>query len=218
MANVALVNPPRLDGNADGTDLTVYTTASFAPSAGNHLVTFCVFGWHGTGGVATVAPTLSGGGVTTWTRETGADVAYDTNRAGMFLYRALQGSWGGAATATITWGGGVSTCAWVICEWENVDTSGTNGSGALRQVAINTSAGATSLTATLAALNSSESMSVGWGSAIGVTTLTSEGGATAQAGFAPASPELRVRHHYLLNDTTVNFLSSSSMPMGVIGW
>jgi hypothetical protein len=218
MADVALVNPPRLDANINTTDTTVYTTASFAPSAGNNLVTFCLVGWDGTTNNVPV-PAVAGGGVTTWTEETSARTLFDSNRGRVFLFRALQGSWGGAATASITFGNTIGACAWCICEWTNVDQTGTNGSGALRQAVANTSASATTLTATLAALNSAESMSVGWGVTTSTsTTLTSEAGATAQAGLTGSSPETRARHHYKLNDTTVTFDTTPASAFIVLGF
>jgi hypothetical protein len=202
MANVALTGGARLEGNQDTVDRTVYTTTAFAPSGANHLVTMGVFGWCSSTTDMSL-PTIAGGGVTTWTEETGARQLFDGDRGQLTLYRALQPSWGGSAAATITWTNQMGGCVWFVCEWENVDTTGTNGSGALRQVVPAVSASTSSMGTTLAALDSAESMAVAFGGCMGATRTTTVGtGYTSFGNFTTQSGPLWAhRGEFKLNDT-----------------
>jgi hypothetical protein len=219
MANVALHGGARLEGAYDGVDRTVYTTTAFAPTTANTLMTFCVFGYHSTGGVVQ-PPTVAGGGVTTWTEETAARTALHANAGGLYLFRALQSSWGASAAATITFPSGVEGCGWCVCEWDNADTSGTNGSGALRQVDTNEVNPGTSIGTTLAALNSAESMAAGWAVAIGSSiTITVGSGYTSAMGFnnQAGPPSCSLRFEWKLNATDPN-VTLTSAPVGMIGF
>jgi hypothetical protein len=220
MANVALTGGARLEGANDNVDRTVYTTTAFTPSTGNHLVTMGIFALEGTPNNVPV-PAVAGGGVTTWTEETGARQLFDSNRGRLFLFRALQGSYGASATATITFANTVNGCAWWVCEWENVDTTGTNGSGALRQVVPAASASTSSMATTLAALASAESMAAAFGVCIGTSRTTAVGsGYTSSMNFGnQASPDCAIRGEHKLNDTAPAYtITGGAAPAAIIGF
>ncbi len=139
---------------ADNTNGQVYTTASVAFS-NNKLYLLAVSGRH-TGGIP-AAPTVSGGGIT-WT--TVNDVAYGTNASPqrrVVVYRGLVTSGASTGTLTISWAGGsnLSSCDWVLDEFDGINLTGTNGSGAVIQSATNYVDSNTTVTATLSAFESS---------------------------------------------------------------
>jgi hypothetical protein len=216
MANVALTGGARLEGAYDNVDRSVYTTTAFTPSTGNHLVTMAIFAWDITTNNVPV-PTVAGGGVTTWTEEAGARVTFDSDRGRLFLFRALEASFGASAVATITFGNTISGCGWWVCEWENMLTTGTNGSDALRQVAVGSTAGATSVAASLAALASAESVCAALAVPMGVGLSTTVGsGYTSSMNFgSQISPACALRGEHKLNDTAPSITISSSSPAAI---
>lgn len=133
--------------NRSSTDASSYNTASGSPGA-NKLQLLAV---HAINSAASnpAAPTISGAGLT-WVEV--ASSLYDTggsNRARVTLFRAMSASPGSGAL-TITFSETMTNCEWTWIEFDGVDTSGTNGSGAIVQSATN-NATATSLSVTLAA-------------------------------------------------------------------
>lgn len=94
----------------------------------------------------TVPSSVTGNGLT-WV-QVNTVAFHTTNGRRVTPFRAL----GAAPTAgaiTATWGASQTSFQWSIVECTGVDTSGTNGSGAVVQSATQTAAAATSLTATL---------------------------------------------------------------------
>lgn len=116
----------------NGTNASSFTTASISPTANAIQLAIVV-----TRDPTTITvPTLSGGGMTTWTRE-GTGVAIDFagtgNDARIDLFRALQASPTSGAI-TIDYSGDTQRgCAWLVLEATGVTTTGTNGSDAVRQ-------------------------------------------------------------------------------------
>lgn len=145
-------------GTRSSVDGSSFVTASGAPT-GNRLQLFAVSAINAAASTP-AAPTLSGGGITTWTEVT--SIAYDTggsNRGRITLFRALEAS-PGSGTVTITFGESHTNCEWSWCEFDGIDTGGTNGANAIVQSATN-SATATSLTVTLAAFGSADNATYG---------------------------------------------------------
>ncbi|HSD33730.1 MAG TPA: Ig-like domain-containing protein [Gemmatimonadales bacterium] len=107
----------------------VYTTASISP-APNALITVAVRSRR-SGGALT--PTVTGGGMTTWTQV--ASVDYDVVTAPLarlVVFRAMSAA-PGSGPITITFSNSVSNADWVVSQWTGVDLSGANGSGAIGQ-------------------------------------------------------------------------------------
>lgn len=112
-----------LTTGSDTTNTTAYTTASISPTAGA-LILVAVGATVGSG--TTPAISVTGLGLT-W-------VQVDQTVAGfrsVHLFRAMGTPTAGAIT--ITGASQLSSCLWQVTEFTGVDTSGTNGSGAIVQ-------------------------------------------------------------------------------------
>jgi hypothetical protein len=177
-ANVT-VSPPSsgithtlLTAGSDITNQKVYTTASVAPAA-NALVTIAVIGH--TSGTASVDPIVTGGGMSSWVMV--ASITLDpiaTPHKRMTVFRGMSAA-PGSGPITINFASTTeSNAAWIVSQWTGVNTTGTNGSGAIGQI-LQTGRvdGVTSINATLAALSSPNNVAYGVvgtnGSAIGIT-------------------------------------------------
>jgi hypothetical protein len=135
----------------------VYTTASIS-AAPNALVTVAVLMRRSSGALS---PSIAGGGMSTW--EVVASLDFDTQGTPtkrLTIFRALSAS-PGSGPITITFGSSVSNVQWIVSQWNGVETSGTNGSGAIVQTGTARSDGATSLTASLASLASANDVAYG---------------------------------------------------------
>jgi adhesin/invasin len=159
-----------LTAGNDVPNQAVYTTASVAPAA-NALVTIAVVGHRST--AAAASPTISGGGMSSWVEV--ATITFSTVGTPlkrMSIFRAMSAS-PGSGPITITFPATESNASWVVSQWTGVNTTGTNGSGAIGQV-LNTvrADGVTSISATLAALGSPNNVAYGVvgtsGTAIGI--------------------------------------------------
>jgi len=98
-----------------------------------------------------VDPAVSGNGLT-WVKvgSVNYDASGTTDRATLFLFRSMGASPSSGAI-TIDWTTSVTlaNAAWSLDEFDGVDTSGTNGSGAVIQPTTNSTTAATSLIVTL---------------------------------------------------------------------
>lgn len=159
-----------LTAGNDVPNQAVYTTASIAPAA-NALVTIAVVGHRSS--AASASPTVTGGGMSAWVEV--ATITFSTVGTPlkrMSIFRAMSAS-PGSGPITITFPAAESNASWIVSQWTGVNTSGTNGSGAIGQV-LNTvrADGVTSISATLAALGSPNNVAYGVvgtsGTAIGI--------------------------------------------------
>jgi hypothetical protein len=179
------------------TGFTSVTTGSISPGA-NRLVLAWV-----SNRVSTVpTPTLSGNGLT-WVQVNTVTTAANGTR--LTLFRAM-GPAPTAGSVTIDFGGiAVNRACWSIVQYDGVDTSGTNGSGAVVQSATNfTAATATSLTVTLGAFASASNVATGGFTGTALSTYANGSGfsiygqAIAPAGLSIATEGLPA------NDPTVD--------------
>lgn len=147
-----------ITGNRSSTDGTGFTTASGSPTA-NALQLLAVGSINATT-ASPPEPSVTGAGLT-WVLEEVSH--YDTggsNRASIWLFRAMSASpSSGALTITFT-DQTQTNCEWSWMEFTGVDTSGTNGSGAIVQ-SVPTSGTAAGLTVTLAAFGSADNATYG---------------------------------------------------------
>ncbi len=123
----------------------VYTTAPIAP-APQSLVTVAVLMRRSSGALS---PSIAGGGMAAW--ETVASLDFDTQGTPtkrLTIFRALSAS-PGSGPITITFSSSVSNVQWIVSQWDGVETSGTNGSGAVVQSGTGRSDAATSLAVSL---------------------------------------------------------------------
>lgn len=159
-----IVTPLTLGSNA--APALTFNTASIAPG-NNRLVLLAVaVSWvasQGTPPAQTI--TFNGTGLTFEPiRASGVEYWQDGATANewgaLYLYRAL-GAAVTAGTITIAAPVDMDDAAWSVVEVDHVDTSGTNGSGAIVQSAESTGAGVNTLLATLAAFSSPNNITYG---------------------------------------------------------
>lgn len=112
-----------------------FSTASVSPTSNSLILLTCSA--RRTDSTQPVAPTVTGNSLT-WVKI--AEIYFDTtssSRKSLFLYRAL-GSSPASGAVTIDYGAQTITGAnWSVDEFSGIDTSGTNGSGAVVQSATN---------------------------------------------------------------------------------
>ena len=137
-----------LTSGGSTTDGLSYNTASVSPGA-NRLILVSVFMRKYGGG--TFAPTVTGNGLT-YVEVGSTTVPNMTGK--IYLFRAMGASpTTGAINITDSGTGNCADITWCVDEFDGVDTSGTDGSGAIVQAVSATSATASSgFTITLAAL------------------------------------------------------------------
>src|ERR1051325_3415385 len=164
-----------LTSGHDPNNLKVYTTAAITP-APNALVTVAVLTHQSSS--AAPAPTLSGGGMAAW------DVVATTTFNGatpldrVTIFRAMSAAPGSgpiAITSSVT----VSNCQWIVSQWNGVETSGSNGSGAIGQLGATSGAAVNGLTVTLGSFADPADVAYG---VFGIASRTPA--ATAGSGFA----------------------------------
>lgn len=147
------------NGNQNGT-LTSVDTASVSPSANKlQLLSFSVRNG------SNVTPTISSVTGCNLTWELVDSIAFDTSASSLrklFVYRAL-GSSPTTGAITIDLGGTDTDVTWSLEEFTGMDTSGTNGSGAIVQSTTNKdeAGSASSLTVTLGAFSSEANATFG---------------------------------------------------------
>jgi Domain of unknown function (DUF1929)/Invasin, domain 3/Bacterial Ig-like domain (group 2) len=154
---VAAITHSLLTSGNNPANQKVYTTASIAP-APNALVTVAVL-MRRSGGV--ISPVVTGGGMTAW--ETVATLDFDTQVSPgkrLVIFRALSAS-PGSGPITIKFSGSISNVQWIVSQWTGVETSGTNGSGAIVQTGASRSDGATSLAVSLTPFSAASDVAYG---------------------------------------------------------
>lgn len=145
-----------LDTESDATSGLTAACTSVTPTA-NALVLFCIWYRNSDANSDPGDPSsVVGGGSQTYDKVT--SVVHDTRRR-IAVYRARQSSWT-AGVITATFGVNVTAIMHVL-EFAGIDTSGTNGSGAIVQSATNTGS-STTLTVSLAAFGSANNVSFGF--------------------------------------------------------
>jgi len=177
-----------LTSDGSTTDQASYDTASISPAGNRLLLLFCDAS--STGGVEPSTPTVTGNGLT-WVLEDSVWYKTTTNTIKLFCFRAMGAS-PSAGAVTIDFGSTHTGTRWDVLELDGVDTSGTSGSGAVRQseVASGTIALGVDLTVTLAAAGASGNRAVaGFGTNSSTANSLIEGaGWTEISDDAHASP------------------------------
>jgi len=203
---------------ADGDDIDrqVYTTASIAPLANRLVICMVMAADQGFNDVIHV-DSVTGAGMT-WVEM--VDLNFDTiasERRCLAIYRALDPSpAGGALTITLD---KVGTAArWIIVEFGNIDTSGTNGSGAIVQNATNRADAGLSITATLASFASSSNATIGCFGSGSVNTTLTEGSGFAKIGEVDLGSIKAMMTFRNDNDTTVDMSQAVDGDMAVVAF
>src|SRR5687767_13823040 len=119
------VTATALTGAMNNVDQSSYATASITPTANRLILCFVQ-----SRASSAAVPTLTGCGLTWVQVSTGAN---STTALRLTLFRAM-GAAPSTGALTIDFGGQVqANCSWSVVEFDGVDTSGTNGSGAIVQ-------------------------------------------------------------------------------------
>lgn len=185
----------------DGTDLTVYTTASVSPAA-NQLLLLTVASQRNSAN-PTDAVTITGNGLT-WVK-IGTDVCpTGTNGGRITLFRAMGGA-PSSGTITITHGEEMRYCSWQLSEFDNVRTTGANGADAVVQT-VTAGADTQTITATLAAFEHANNATFGGVCNINGSLIT-EGTGFTEIADNPTILGLQTQWR-VDNDTSVDFTSA----------
>lgn len=204
----ALAENPLTSGSS-GTDATSYATASVT-EASNALVLLLIYNRSATNPAA--EPTVTGNGLT-W--QTVVTRSMGNHR--ITLVRSLGAS---PSTGTATIDFGVQTqqrCSWSMAEFTGVDTSGSNGSGAIVQ-SDSTEGTSTSYTITLAAFGSANNMAYG-----GKVHLTTENSVVGSGFTEIHDVQMNdggglstLQSEYKLNDNSVDASWTTSAFFGAV--
>ena len=204
-------------GGAAGSNIKTATTSSIAPGANRLILAWIV----NTNNQTPDLPTLSGNGLTWVVASTAVwNAGKPTFLDRITLFRAMGAS-PTAGSVTISFSSGQESIAWSIVEFSGVDTSGTNGSGAVVQTATGTddAAGPSGLTITLpSAIGSGNATAGGLGNAGAAAASISPGaGYTAFSEVYLSGPQSDLRAEWRADGSaTVNATQSGSFPMGGI--
>lgn len=207
----AAVSCSNLTANDSATDATSYATASVSPTA-NALVIATVTSHIASG--PPVEPTASGNGLTWVSMNTNTTNHSNTRRTTQF--RALGAS-PSAGAVTFDFGSETQLFAiWTVDQCTGVDTSGTNGSGAIVQVGDSTGTGfGTSQTITLSAFGSSNNAAYGY-MQHGTNEATTQGTDFAELSdnnISDGGLLSGAQTQWKLNDETVDWTWSTSSRM-----
>lgn len=205
-----MISGSLLAASFSDTDANSYNTASISPTA-NSLILAAVTNFK-SGTPDT--PALSGNGLT-WV-QIGSPVNYDNagTQQSLSLFRAMGAS---PSTGAVTIGySGVTQLgtSWVISQFSGVDTSGTNGSGAIVQSGTATvpAAGGTTITVNLAAFGSTDNVGFGAFGLSGTGPFTVGSGFTSLGTTANTAPASASMAEWKLNDNSVDATIGASGP------
>jgi adhesin/invasin len=218
-ANVTVTPPSSgithtlLTSGSNATNLSSYTTASIAP-APNALITVAVRN-HRT--PAANSPSLSGGGMTSWTQVTSVDYDPVTGSLGrLTVFRAMSPS-PGSGPITITFVGSVSNVDWIVSQWTGVDQSGSNGSGAIGQIGSANGDAVTTLSVPLAPFANPNNVAYGAvGARLNAPAVTPGAGFTEIAEVTPNEATL-LEAQWATNLFTIQATSTSAKNAALLG-
>lgn len=188
-----------LTSGGDNVSKTSYSTASITPSA-NKLILLWIASY------SSNAPSSITGNGLTWVLVDSRLAAY-----GVALYRAMGAS-PTTGAITINYASSPTRLTWGVAEFSGVDTSGTNGSGAIVQSASNESHNTGALTVTLAAFGSASNATFGcFGSGSGMTEGSGFTAVNSGSTGGGGGDEVRSFGEFRSdNDTTVDITGSAS--------
>jgi hypothetical protein len=204
----AAVTATELTTGGSSSNLAAYSTASITPAANTLILAWVT----NSKASAPDTPTLAGNGLT-WVQVetvTWRTIAAPAKRTTLFRAMGASPTSGGI---TISFGANQTGCAWSVIQFGNVDTSGTDGSGAVVQAVTGRAdgAGAAGLTITLAALADAWNATAGgFSNAVNdVNSISAGTGYTAFTGAAYGFPATSLRAEWrATGSTTVNVTQS----------
>lgn len=202
---MALGTPTVLTASSSTTDAASYATASITPTS-NALV-LAYFISRNTDSADPVEPTASGCSLT-WVKV--HSVNYATNRR-ITLFRALGAS---PTSEAVTFDLGADTqtgALWGIIEITGVDTSGTNGSGAIVQAPTPTSGASDTALITMAALQNATNWVIGFVTTQNTSAITPGTDWNELQETLNSTLIMRFQIQYKANDTACSQTFTSSI-------
>jgi len=177
------ITATNLTGNTNATTLQSYDTASISPGANKLILASVNIRNYNAVDLGTIS--LSGNGLTWVEVDTRIYSTLADSKSRLSIFRAMGASpTSGVVTITIS-GTSNAHCSWSVEEYDGIDTSGTNGSGAIVQTAfdITDNNSGDPLAVTLAALTGNNAVHASFGyddggaivAGTGYTQLTSVG-------------------------------------------
>ncbi len=217
---VDYVTVAQITQGATTTAATSTVTNSFTPVA-NRLYLMWTIQTYGT---ATSTPTVTTTTGLNWVKVANQQFnTTSTKLSNITLFRALKTSGLSTGTNTITWGQSATGLGYIIVEFSGVDTSGTDGSGAVVQYGVgasDSSTAATGLTINLSALSASSNITAGgFANAVNnANSLTAGAGYSGGTGVAFNNPttSMKVEWKTAYGATAVNMTQSTTSNIGGI--
>jgi hypothetical protein len=196
------------------TNQNVYTTAAIAP-APNSLVTIAVMSHRST---AAITPTVSGGGMASWTLVASVDFDDLTiPHRRLLIYRAMSAS-PGSGPITFNYSSQVSNVEWIVSQWSGVETSGTNGAGAIGQSGSNRAELVNGLSVALSPFGSSANVAYGVFGVNSQVLAVNPGAGFTEINEQPANEAAKgdLQAEWAVNQPTIN-ATWTNLRAGVLG-
>ena len=191
----------------------LYATAAIAPVP-NTLVTVAVLSHRST---AAITPTLSGGGMSSWTQVASVDFdPISLPRRRLTVFRAMSAS-PGSGPITITYASSVSNVQWIVSQWTGVETSGVNGAGAIVQSGSSRSDGSMGLAVALSAFTRANNVAYGVVGVSGSGSAVTPGNGFAEIAEQPSGESSALETEWTTNDNTIDATWASAFKAGLLG-
>lgn len=205
-----------LTSSSSATDGTSFSTASITPAA-NALILLTFLSRRGDSVEPAVPSSVTGNGLT-WVQVN--SIYYDTtstSRRTLTVFRAMGAS-PSAGAVSITAPATLTSAVWSVDQFTGVDTSGTNGSGAVVQSVTNSTSSGTSLTVTLSSFGDANNATFGaFGNADGLFSSTAGTGFSKLGDAADSETSSRCTTEWVSsNDTSVDMTFSTATELGGI--
>ena len=191
----------------------VYATAVIAPVP-NTLVTVAVLSHRST---AAITPTLSGGGMSSWTQVASVDFdLVSSSKRRLTIFRAMSPS-PTSGPITITYTSSVSNVQWIVSQWTGVETSGVNGSGAIVQSGSSRSDGSTGLAVALNAFTRANNVAYGVVGMSGSGSAVTPGTGFAEIAEQPSGESSALETEWTTGDNTIDAGWASAFKAALLG-
>jgi len=190
----------QLTSGASGSNLTTYATASVSPGASKLILV--LVGTTVSGAGNQLFPNTVAGAGLTFDMIDDAPGADSVSSRQLSVWRALSAS-PSTGTITITFPAAMLNCQWKVIEIDGIDTTGTNGSGAIVQFVAGTEATTATPSVTLAAFgDATNNAAVAGFIAVGNTTFAPGTGFTEIAEQTGTSPNTTLGFEYRIGEDT----------------
>ena len=202
-----------LAAGSNAVNQKVYTTASISP-APNALITVAVLNHRSS---AAISPTLSGGGMTSWTLVASVDFdVISLPHRRLTVFRAMSPT-PGSGPITIAFTSNVSNAQWIVSQWSGVETSGVNGAAAIGQTGSNRSDGSNTLTASLGPFGNANNVAYGVVGVNGSGATVAPGSGFAEIAEQPSGESSALEAEWSANDNTIDASWASLLKAGLLG-